>query len=391
MQDNNNNILKNKGKNKMKVLHVISDSNIGGAGVLLCNLLTCFEREKVDSTVALPCGSKLAPRIVKMGIPVLYLSEACERVSPNSVWELSRIIKRRKIDLVHANAAVSARVAARLCHIPVLHTRHCCFPPSGVLAKPFVRRVAGFGNRILSDHVIATADAAAENLRQLGIPEEKMSTIINGSLPVREVDEALITQTRNAFGIDKDDFTVGICARLEECKGHDTFLKAAAIIRYMRPEIPFRFLIIGEGSRWSYLEKMVAELSLADCVTFMGFVSDMAPVYRLLRVNVNCSCGTETSCLAISEGMSVGLPTVASNYGGNVAMIGESGAGFLFEVGDAEALANAILQIAENEELEQKMRECARARYLSHYTAEKMSREVQNVYENLTCKRKSRS
>ena len=375
----------------MKVLHVISDSNVGGAGVLLCNLLTCFEREKVDSTVALPCGSKLAPRLMKMGIPVLYLSEPCERVSPNSVWELSRIIKKRKVDLVHANAAVSARVAARLCHVPILHTRHCCFPPTGLLRHSFVRRIAGFGNRMLSDYVIATAEAAAENLRQLGIPERKMSTIINGSLPVRDVTDKEIEEKRLEFGIGKQDFTVGICARLEECKGHDTFLAAAAILRQVQPNIPFRFLIIGNGSRRAYLEELTAELGLTDCVIFTGFVEDMAPLYHLLRVGVNCSSGTETSCLAISEGMSVGLPTVASNYGGNMAMIGESGAGFLFEVGDAEALAKAILQIAENEALEQKMKECAKARYLSHFTAEKMSREVQNVYESLTNKRKSRS
>ena len=374
----------------MKVLHVISDTNIGGAGILLCNLLTCFEREKIESTVALPCGSKLAPRLIKMGVSVLYLREPCERVSPNSVWELSRIIQKRKVDIVHTNAAVSARVAAKLCHVPVLHTRHCCFPPSGVLTNPVVRCVAGFGNRMLSDHVIATADAAAENLRQLGIPERKITTIINGSLPVREVDEAVLDETRKRFGIQKEDFTVGICARLEECKGHDTFLKAAAILRQSQPNIPFRFLIVGEGSRRDYLEEMTVELGLADCVTFTGFVRDMAPVYRILRVNVNCSSGTETSCLAISEGMSVGLPIIASNYGGNAAMIGESGAGFLFDVGDAEALANAILQIAVNEELEKQMKARSRERYLSHFTAEKMTREVEHVYQNLV-KRKSRS
>ena len=391
MQDNNDNALKNKGNGQMKVLHVISDSNIGGAGVLLCNLLSCFERDKVESVVALPCGSKLAPRLIKMGVPVLYLSEHCDRVSANSVLELSRIIKKRKFDIVHANAAVSARVAARLCRVPVLHTRHCCFPPSGILAKSFWRRLAGMCNRMLSDCVIATADAAAKNLLELGIPENKIRTVINGSLPVCEVDEETLNATKKELKIEKNDFTVGICARLEECKGHETFLKAAAILRQIHPNIPFRFLIIGEGSRRAFLEEMRAELALDDCVTFVGFVSDMAPIYRILRVNVNCSCGTETSCLAISEGMSVGLPTVASNYGGNVAMIGESGAGMLFEVGDAEALADAILQIAEDEALEEKMRQCARERYLSHFTAQKMSREVQNVYESIEDKRKSRS
>ena len=374
----------------MKVLHVISDRNIGGAGVLLCNLLSCFDREKIESTVALPYDSELASRILKMDIPVLYLKEACERLSPRSVLELSRIIKKGEVDVVHTNAAVSARVAAKLCHIPVLHTRHCCFSPSGILANPIMRRAAGVVNRVLSDYTIATADVAAQNLRQLGIPERKISVIINGSLPVREVDEQVIDETRKVYGLQKGDFAVGICARLEECKGHDTFLSAAAILKQQNPHIPFRFLIIGDGSRRQELQELSSSLGLDDCVNFVGFVSDMAPIYRILRLNVNCSRGTETSCLAISEGMSVGLPTIASDYGGNVSMIGESGAGILFPVGDAEALANAILQIAENSEFEQKMRRAAHERYLSHFTAEKMAKEVEEVYQNLI-KRKSRS
>lgn len=375
----------------MKVLHVISDSNIGGAGVLLCNLLSCFDRDAIQSTVALPCGSKLAPRLVKMGIPVQYLSEECDRVSAGSVWELLRIIKRNKVDVVHANAALSARVAARLCNVPVVHTRHCCFPPTGMLANPFVRSTAGFCNRLLSDYVIATANAAADNLRELGIPQKKIGVIINGSLPVREVDDKTLDATRRIYAIPAEDFTVGICARLEDCKGHDTFLNAAAILRRQRPDIPFRFLIIGDGSRRQEFKNITTDLNLEDCVIFTGFVSDMAPIYHILRINVNCSCGTETSCLAISEGMSVGLPTIASDYGGNVAMIGESGAGILFPVGDAEALANAILRIAEDAELENSMKACARDRYFAHFTAEKMSREVQNVYETLATKKKSRS
>ena len=374
----------------MKVLHVISDENIGGAGVLLSNLLTCFDREKVESIVALPCGSKLALRMREIGVPVLYLREVCQRISPSSIRELSRIIKKNHVNIVHTNAAVSARVAARLCGVPVLHTRHCCFPHTGILASPMVRRIAGIGNRLLSDHVIATADAAAQNLRELGIPERKMSTIINGSLPVREVDGETLEATKRQFDVQTGDFTVGICARLEDCKGHDTFLSAAAILKERNPEIPFRFLIVGDGNRRKELERLTAKLLLEDSVIFTGFVTDMAPIYRILRVNVNCSKGTETSCLAISEGMSVGLPTIATSYGGNVAMIGESEAGILFPVGDAEALANAILQIAQNDALEQKMKQAASERYLSHFTAEKMSREVEEVYQTLA-KRKSRS
>ena len=217
-----------------------------------------------------------------------------------------------------------------------------------------------------------------------------MSTIINGSLPVRKVGKETLEETKRQFGIRKGDFTIGICARLEDCKGHDTFLSAAAILKERTPEIPFRFLIVGDGNRRKELERLSTNLLLEDSVIFTGFVTDMAPIYRILRINVNCSRGTETSCLAISEGMSVGLPTIATRYGGNEAMIGESEAGILFPVGDAEALAEAILRVAQNDVLEQKMKQAARERYLSHFTAEKMSREVEEVYQMLA-KRKSRS
>ena len=60
----------------MRVLHVISDENIGGAGVLLCNLLGEFDQTRVQSEVALPLGSALCPRLRELGIPMPELYEA---------------------------------------------------------------------------------------------------------------------------------------------------------------------------------------------------------------------------------------------------------------------------------------------------------------------------
>ena len=109
----------------------------------------------------------------------------------------------------------------------------------------------------------------------------------------------------------------------------------------------------------------------------------MAPVYRLLRVNVNCSVGTETSCLALSEGMSASLPMVVSDYGGNAAMIGESKAGILFAPKDDIALANAIIRLSLDQELEQEMKRAAKERYEQNYTAVQMTEQTTAVYEEL--------
>ena len=130
-------------------------------------------------------------------------------------------------------------------------------------------------------------------------------------------------------------------------------------------------------------ERFCKELGIEDMVCFCGFVEDMAPVYRLLRVNVNCSVGTETSCLALSEGMSASLPMVVSDYGGNGAMVGDGKAGILFPAGDEKALADALEKIVLHEDLEREMKKASYERYLKNYTAVQMTEHLTAVYEDL--------
>ncbi len=367
----------------MRVLHIISDSNIGGAGILLLNLLRHFDRAEVESIVALPKGSALTERLDALQIPHIDLQNPCDGYSPAAVRELSGVLCRTRADLVHANAALAARVSGRICGVPVVHTRHCCFAPTGVWKHFAVRFLGGMCNRALSDGVIATAEAAAEDLRRLGIPERKIKIIINGSDAVREVGEAELMQSMQKWDLQSADCCVGICARLTSCKGHDTFLRAAKRCIERAPHMRWRFLIAGEGEERAWLEALSISLGISESVRFLGFLKDTAPFYRLLRANVNCSTGTETSCLAISEGMSASVPAFVSDYGGNPAMIGGGDAGVVYPAGDHEALAKALCRVLCSPTLEKKMREAAYERYLSHYTAQRMADETAAFYRTV--------
>ena len=367
----------------MRILHVISDTNIGGAGILLTTLLQNFDRERVQSVVALPYQSVLYERIKPFAEQSFVLKHPCDRISLASIRELKKIIVQSGADIVHTNSALSARIAGRLCGRAVIHTRHCCFEPQGIWRYKMIRNLGGKWNRLLSDRVIATADAAMQNLLEFGIPRDQIKVILNGSLPIRAVSNAELEGYRKEWGIQTGDFTVGICARLEACKGQDIFLRAAKRVIDALPSVPFRFLVVGTGSWERCLKEQAKALGIADSVCFTGFVEDMAPVYRLLRVNVNCSVGTETSCLALSEGMSASLPMVVSDYGGNRAMIGESGAGILFAPRDDLALANAIIRLSLDQDLEETMKKAARERYEQNYTAVQMTEQLTAVYEDL--------
>lgn len=367
----------------MKVLHVISDENIGGAGVLLTTLLQNFDRRRVESIVALPKGSALLERLRDLPVKALELDHPCDRLSARSVWELMAIIHSYAPDIVHANAALSARLAGRLSGKKVVHTRHCCFPPAGLWQSRIFLPISSALNCFLSHRVIATADAAAEDLVRMGIPRKKIEVIINGSMPIRKVPEAELKIYRKQWGISKGDFVIGICARLEACKGQRIFLRAAKLLCNRLPQVPFRFLLVGTGGEEADLKAFCKKIGIEDRVCFTGFVKDMAPVYRLLRVNVNCSVGTETSCLALSEGMSASLPMVVSNYGGNRAMVGDGRAGILVPAGDSEALADALARIASDPILECAMKKAALERYQKNYTAVQMTEHLTAVYEKL--------
>lgn len=374
----------------MKILHVISDRNIGGAGILLLNLLSCFEQKEVISSVALPEDSALTEALKAMQIPVLPLRYSCERASVLSVREIATLIRESGAELVHANAAISARIAGRMCGIPVVHTRHCCFPVNKIFKIGGIRALSGAINNFLSDRVIATAEAAKENLTELGVSSKKIDVVINGSREIRNVNELELEEIRKALNLSPSDFIVGICARLEECKGHSTFLDAAKLVLDGDTQHTFRFLIIGDGSMRKKLEEKAARLGISDAVRFVGFTKDPAPYYRLMRINVNCSIGTETSCLALSEGMSAFVPMIASDYGGNRAMLGEGEAGFLIPPQSASTLAKCISTIAADPVLELKMRSASRERFDKYYTAERMAREVTRIYRELLCENQRR-
>lgn len=363
----------------MKILYVISDRNIGGAGIQLLNLLRHLDRHEFQPMVALPFQSRLRERLIGMRIPVRELEAPCEVLSRRSVCELVSVIRTEKPEIVHTHAAVSARAAGRLCGCRVVFTRHCAYP-AAALATPLCARI---GNRLLTDRAVATAAAAAWDLLAMGVPSHAITVILNGSDPVREVPEQELVRWRTRLQLTPEDFCIGICARLEPCKGHEVFLRAAKLALERMPHRRFRFLIIGEGSRRAALERLAAAEGLSDAVRFTGFVTDPAPLYRLLRLHVSASRGTETSCLAVSEAMSAGVPELVSDYGGNREMIGNSRAGTVLPVGDPSALAETICRVASDRALEESMRLAALDRYRRFFTAERMTQQLMAMYRSM--------
>jgi len=363
----------------MKVLEAISDTNVGGAGRLLLTRLRHSDRTAVQTTVVLPKGSALEERLFRIGIRTVSVTHGADASADlRALPELVRIMREHRPDVLHCHGWLAARLAGWLAGVPVrIHTRHCAYRAGRWLRIPPVRLLCGLVQGMLSTNVIAVAEAAREDLLSQGVSDKKIEVIINGTDPLRTVSRTARYIYREAYGFSPEHFVVGICARLEPCKGHGDFLRAAALLA---SDDRFRFLVVGTGSLEKDLHELARGLGLEKKIVFAGFCEDVSIPFWCMDLNVNCSVGTETSCLSLSEGMSIGLPAVASSYGGNVHMVKHGTNGLIYPEGDFVALAAAIRQMADDREGYRRMSAAARRRYCEEFTADRMTRATEGLY-----------
>ena len=113
----------------IRVLNIISDTNIGGAGRVLLNYLRYTDRERFETLVALPRGSLLKPPLEEAGGRVLEVDGIADRSFDRGDVQLLRaLIAREKPGLVHTHGCFSGRIAARREGVPVIYSRHSAFP-----------------------------------------------------------------------------------------------------------------------------------------------------------------------------------------------------------------------------------------------------------------------
>lgn len=370
----------------MRVVEVITDTNIGGAGVLLCNRLRHSDGE-VESVVLLPRGSKLTKGLRALGVRVAPLRHCHDRsFDLLAIPELCIKLCLLRPDLVSSHACLSSRIAARLVGAPAsVYTRHCTYPLPSVYKSKCVRAASRAISSLLDDRVIAVSPAVKRDLVAMGVPPERISVIVNGAERLILSDEDEREAARRALGIPKGARVVSIFARLEPCKDHATFLRAARVIADISDE--YYFLVVGTGSAERRLRALCKKLGLEKRVIFIGFVADVAPLMNITDINVNCSIGSETSSLALSEGMSLGIPAVASDFGGNRYMIRDGVNGLIYPRGDHRRLAGSILHLSEKE-LYEKCSKQALRRFSYELNAENMAGRTYKIYRE-TLKQKN--
>lgn len=107
---------------------------------------------------------------------------------------------------------------------------------------------------------------------------------------------------------------------------------------------------------------MARALGCADRVGFTGFQSDMPSVMQALDIVVHASTEPEPFGLVLIEAMAAGRPLITSALGGASEIVTAGETALVHQAGDTSALESALLQLAQNPELRQRLADAGRRR-----------------------------
>ena len=372
----------------IKVVNVTSDANIGGAGKCILTFLRHYDKSKFDVSVVVPTNSLLIPEIKRLGGKVIEVDGICDKsLDINGIKKLKKLFDKLKPDIVHAHAAMSARIAAYLSGAKIIYTRHSVFEPSKTISKGIGKIINGAVNNIFSDKIIAVAEAAKDNLIKTGVPEKKIVVIKNGVDALNRYDDEKIKQIKSEYGLN-DEFVLTIAARLTLVKGHKYILAAAKMLADDNKN--FKLIIAGTGEYEDEIKKKISDLMLEDKVIMAGFVNDVEALNNITDLNLNFSFGTEATSLSLLEGMSLGIPAVVSDFGGNPGVIRDNINGFLVPSKDYKALYEKIKLIMENKVLYNRLSDGSKRVFNEEFTADKVTKRIENVYDEVFAQKEKR-
>ena len=359
----------------IKVMHVLTDTNIGGAGIWLINFLENYDREKFEVVAVLAKNAALLPRIKELGVKTVELDGIGDiSFSIPSVKSFVKVIKEEKPCIVHTHASLSARIAAKICKTPVVHTRHCI---EGKKSFP-VNAVYRLINKTLSAYVTGVSRAVYDNLIADGIPESKVALIYNGITPLKDFSQEEKLSARRKYSIPEDALTVGLVARLENVKNPLLFVRAAKLVAERIPNA--FFVLCGDGS---LRDKVTEEISpIKDRVLMTGYTKDVETLYNTMDIFALTS-DSEALSIAIIEALTAGAAVVTTRSGGPTEIIEDGENGLTVPCNNEEALADAIVYLAQNPEKRKLFSQRGKKLATEKFSALKMAEAIGNIYTKL--------
>lgn len=355
-------------------------------------------RGAVDLTLALHRGGgrslivsadgRLVPEALRAG--GTHINFPVDSDNPMTLLKLAfrliRIIRKEKVDLIHARsagAAWAAAIAKRYTGVPVVATLHDYLDPALRHHRRYARAIARADQVIAVSHAIAT-----HAMTDHDVPAERLVVIPRGINLTRfnpgAVQADRVIKLAHKWLLPDGVPLILMPAQISPDKGHEVLIDALELLG----ERPFVCFLLGDdrGSEKyrEHIEELAVAKGLSGKLRFVGFCDDMPAAYMLADVVVSANVEPEAFGLVSAEAQAMGRPVIASTSGSGPELVLPDETGWLVDPGDSMKLATAINRVIS---LDVTAREAlalsARDRVVRHFSADQMCAKTLGLYRAL--------
>lgn len=289
-------------------------------------------------------------------------------------------LRRNRVDIIHAHEtapALTARLATLGRRTPIALTFHGAEP----------ERLSQYGAiaKLAATQIISVSENGAELLRDIGgVPAEKLTAIGLGVKPPPAADPARAAALRKQLLGENGTILAVTIARLSAQKGIDVLIETSLRVRQARPDI--KFALVGDGPDEPQLRALAAARGALEGLTFVGR-SDEAHLYLKAADFFLLTSRWEALPYTIVEAFQAARPVIATDCGGVRELITVD-TGFVVPIGDISAISGAVLNLASDESLRERMSAGALERsHADRFQPDIMCARIEALYQSMAAAR----
>lgn len=369
------------------VAHVIYALGTGGLENGLVNLINRAPPDRYrHAIICLTSSGQFASRLKDKQVPVISLNKKPGH-DLGVYWRLWRVLLRLRPAVLHTRniAALEMHLVGLFVpgtkHIHGEHGRDV-YDIDGSNAR--YRQLRRLIAPLLTRFITVSADLKQWLVNDVGIGATKVVQIYNGvDQQAFRPRQGLRPDLSPKGFLHSGQRLIGTVGRLAEVKDQATLLEAVELLLMKRPELraKLRVVVVGDGPLRQSLEEQIRRAGLGDVVWMAGDRDDVPALLQMMDIFVLPSLGEGVSN-TILEAMASGLPVIATHVGGNPELVEPHVNGFLFDVGNAQALADIVADLLDRDGLSQTMGKAARQRVEERFDWQHTVDRYLSVYDD---------
>lgn len=302
------------------------------------------------------------------------------------IGQLRDIVKNGGYDIVHTHTPIASAIVRLACrnlpNVRVFYTAHGFhFLKGGPLFNwltyyPIEKFLSRYTDTLITinheDYAIAKKNFQMKHLylvNGVGIDTEKFQ-------PVNEEEKS---ELKRRLGFDANKKYLIFVGELNANKNQTVLIEMMEQLSKKRQDLVL--LLVGHGVLADTYQQQVEEKQLGDFVHLLGYRSDIPDLMKISELALSSS-KREGLPVNLIEAMATGLPLVVSNCRGNRDLVETGQNGIVLKEATAEAFADAIEQMIDDEELYQKM-QVASMKNAKEYSLVQIKTQLKTIYEKV--------